>query len=384
MPSAYFDNNGTTQMLPQVLEAMRPFLGESFGNPSSVYARGREARAAVEAARESVAHLLGCAAREVVFTSGGTEADNAAIVGMVAAGDHVITSTIEHDAVLNCCAYLKRMGVAITAVPVNRQGRVDPDGVRAALRPETRLISVMLANNETGVLQPLEEIGRIAADADVWFHTDAVQAAGKIPISVDRIGCDLLAISGHKLHGPQGIGALYVRRNTPLRPIIHGGHQERGHRAGTENVPAIVGLGKAAELAAAGLADGTLDRIRTWRDRFEAQVLERVESTEVNGAGAPRVPNTSNIFFEYILGEALVVALDRHGIAASAGSACSAGSGEPSHVLAAMGLGATRARSSVRFSLGKLNSEADVEYLMSVLPGAVRDLREASPLYRRT
>jgi len=267
MQRVYFDNSATTPVLPEVLEAMRPYFGERFGNASSIHHHGQETRAAVETARASVAGLLGCRPSEVVFTSGGTEADNLAIFGILRPGDHVITSAVEHHAVLNACKHLESQGCAITCLPVDNQGRVDPDGVRSALRPTTRLITIMMANNETGVLQRVEDIAKIAAEADVYFHTDAVQAAGKVPLNVDNIGCDLLAISGHKLHAPQGVGALYVRKGTALEPMLYGGRHERSRRAGTENVPGIVGLGKAAGLAQARLAKS--DTTAKMRDRLE-------------------------------------------------------------------------------------------------------------------
>ncbi|PKU24919.1 cysteine desulfurase family protein [Telmatospirillum siberiense] len=382
MRIAYFDNNATTPPLPQVVDAMVSRLTDGFGNPSSSYRRGREAREAVETARGSVARLFGCAPSEVVFTSGGTEGDNSAILGLCGVGDHVITTAIEHDAVLNSCRALERLGGEVTRLPVGLSGQVDPDAVRRALRPNTKLISVMTANNETGVLQPVEEIGRLAAMADVWFHTDAVQAAGKVPLSVERFGCDLLCISAHKIHGPQGVGALFVRRGTPLKPLIHGGGQERGHRAGTENLPGIVGLGLAAEAALAGFEDGTVEWIRGWRDRLETAVLQSIDGATVNGGGAPRVGNTTSLSFNNVLAEAVVAALDQLGLSVSAGSACAAGSREPSHVLMAMGLGAVRARSSVRISIGKGNTADDVDYLLAVLPDAIRHLRASSPQRR--
>jgi cysteine desulfurase len=327
---------------------------------------------------------LGARSSEIVFTSGGTEGDNTAIFGMVAAGDHVITSAIEHHAVLNSCHRLEKLGVQVTYLPVDGQCLVSPDDVRRALRPNTKLISVMTANNETGVLQPVEEIGRLATEADVYFHTDAVQAAGKVPLDVQRMGCDLLAISGHKMHAPQGVGALYVRKGTLIEPLIRGGRHERSRRAGTENVPGIVGLGKAAEMALAGFGTGEMDTIGGWRDRVQSAVVETIEAVGVNGGGAPRVPNTTNIYFDYIEGEALIIALDLKGIAVSTGAACSSGAIEPSHVLTAMGLRADRARASIRFSLGKHNTADDVEYLLSVLPQTVARLRELSPLYNKT
>jgi len=383
MPRVYLDNNATTPVLPEIYEAMRPYFSEHFGNASSIHHHGQETRAAVERARESVASLLGCRASEVVFTSGGTEADNLAIFGVVEAGDHVINSTIEHHAVLNACKHVESEGCEVSYLPVDGRGLVDPDQVRRALRPNTKLITIMLANNETGVLQPAEEIGRIADEANVYFHTDAVQAAGKIPLDVNRIGCDLLSISGHKMHAPQGVGALYVRKGTALEPILHGGRYERSRRAGTENVPGIVALGKAAELAAKGLSDGTIEQIEAMRDRIEKTILPNTQATGVNGQGAPRVPNTTNIYFDYIEGESLVIALDLKGLAVSTGAACSSGAIEPSHVLTAMGLRPDRARASLRFSLGKQNSEQDVEFALSLLPEVVGRLRELSPVYNK-
>ncbi|HJS98916.1 MAG TPA: cysteine desulfurase family protein [Terriglobales bacterium] len=375
----YFDNNATTPVLPEVLEAMRPYFSERFGNASSIHHHGQETRAAVERARESVAALLGCRASEVVFTSGGTEADNLAIFGVVKPGDHLITSTIEHHAVLNSGKRLEEMGCEVTYVPVDGRGLIDPQDVRRALRPNTRLITIMLANNETGMLQPVEEIGRIAAEADVNFHTDAVQAAGKVPLDVKRIGCDLLSISGHKMHAPQGIGALYVKKGTQLQPLLYGGSHERSRRAGTENVPAIVALGKAAEIALRGFSDGSVQQIVELRNRLQAGVLEVVNSADVNGREAQRVPNTANIFFDYIEGEALVIALDLKGLAVSTGAACSSGAIEPSHVLTAMGLRPERARASIRFSLGKQNTAEEVELALALIPQAVARLRELSP-----
>ncbi len=343
----YLDNNATTPVLPEVQKAMQPYFGEHFGNASSIHHHGQETRAAVERSRDAVATLLGCRASEIVFTSGGTEADNLAIFGVMNGGGvehaggqvkaHVITSTIEHHAVLNACRHLEEQGCEATYVPVDGRGVVDPEDVKRALRPNTKLISIMLANNETGVVQPVREIGRIAAEADVYFHTDAVQAAGKIPVGVDEIGCDLLTISGHKLHGPQGVGALYVRKGIKLEPMLYGGRHERSRRAGTENVPGIVGLGKAAELARAGLERGDDSKVAALRDRLESELLG-IEACGVNGAVATRVPNTSNVYFDGIDGEALVIALDLKGLAVSTGRsvffrrdrafACSDGDGD--------------------------------------------------------
>ncbi len=384
MRRVYLDNNASTPVLPEVLEAMLPFFSEHAGNASSIHHHGQETRAAVERARESVAALLGCRASEIVFTSGGTEADNLAIFGLARASDHAISSTIEHHAVLNSCKQLEAFGCEVTYVPVDGRGLVDPEDVRRALRPNTRLITIMMANNETGVLQPLEEIGRIASEADIYFHTDGVQAAGKVPVNVNNIACDLLSISGHKIHAPQGVGALYVRKGTLLQPMLHGGRHERSRRAGTENVPGIVGLGKAAELAMEAFRRGDDEKMAAMRDRIQQTILCEVEATGVNGEGAPRVPNTTNIYFDYIEGEALVIALDLKGLAVSTGAACSSGALEPSHVLMAMGLQPDRARASLRFSLGKQNTPEDVEFALSLIPSTVARLRELSPVYNKT
>ena len=384
MRRVYLDNNATTPVLPEVFEAMQPYFAEHFGNASSIHHHGQETRAAVERARESVATLLGCRASEIVFTSGGTEGDNLAISGLTRTGDHIISSTIEHHAVLNSCKHLEAMGCEVTYIPVDGRGLVDPDDVRRALRPNTKLITIMMANNETGVLQPVEEIGKIAAEADVYFHTDAVQAAGKVSIEVKRIGCDLLSISGHKLHAPQGVGAIYVCKGTILQPMFYGGSHERSRRAGTENVPGIIGLGKAAELAREALERGDLERMSVMRDRIEETILSQVEATGINGAGAPRVPNTTNIHFDYIEGEALVIALDLKGLAVSTGAACSSGAIEPSHVLTAMGLPPEIARASLRFSLGKQNTKDDVQFALDLVPQTVARLRELSPVYNKT
>ena len=392
MRRVYLDNNATTPVLPEVLEAMRPYFGEHFGNASSIHHHGQETRAAVERARESVAALLGCRASEVVFTSGGTEGDNLAIFGLARASDHVITSTVEHHAVLNACKHLAKdrgkypdtfpemPGCEATYIPVDGRGLVDPADVKRAIRPNTKLITIMLANNETGVLQSVAEIGKIAAEADIYFHTDAVQAAGKIPIDVNAIGCDLLTISGHKVHGPQGVGALYVRKGTRLEPMLHGGSHEHSRRAGTENVPGIVGLGKAAELAVAGFERSDDLTVAAARDKLERELLQ-IEGTGLNGGGAPRVPNTTNIYFDGIEGEALVIALDLKGLAVSTGAACSSGAIEPSHVLTAMGMSRGRAKASIRFSLGKQNTVEDVDFALSLVPGSVGRLRDLSPMW---
>ncbi len=384
MHRIYLDNNATTPVLPEVFEAMRPYFGDQFGNASSIHHHGQNTRAAVEDARESVAALLGCRAAEIVFTSGGTEADNLAISGLIGAGDHVITSSIEHSAVLQTCRHLEEMGAELTVVPVDARSLVDPADVQRALRPNTKLISVMTANNETGVLQPVEEIGKIAADAGVCFHTDAVQAAGKVSIDVIRIGCHALSISGHKIHAPQGVGALYVKKGTRLRPMFYGGRHERSQRAGTENVPGIVGLGKAAQIARAAFDRGDDRKMSAMRDRLQQGILAQIEDAGVNGEGAARVPNTSNIHFDQIDGEAMVIALDLRGVAVSTGAACSSGAIEASHVLLAMGLRPDQARASIRFSLGKQTVAEDVDYALALVPETVARLRELSPSFRKT
>jgi cysteine desulfurase len=330
-----------------------------------------------------VASLLGCRPSEIVFTSGGTEGDNLAIAGLTSAGDHVITSSIEHHAVLNASKHLEEDGCEVTYVPVDCRGLVDPGDVRRALRPKTTLVSIMMANNETGVLQPVEEIGKIVAEADVYFHTDAVQAAGKVPIDVSRIGCDVLSISAHKMHAPQGVGALYVRKGTRIQPLFYGGRHERSRRAGTENVPGIVALGKAAELAMKGFESGDDKKMSALRDRLQQGILTQVEEAGVNGHDAPRVPNTSNIYFDHIEGESMVISLDLKGLAVSTGAACSSGAIEPSHVLIAMGLRHDQARGSIRFSLGKQNTEEEIEIALALVPETVARLRELSPTHRK-
>jgi cysteine desulfurase len=374
----YCDANATTPLLPEVMEAMRPYLMEEFGNASSIHLQGQRARKAVDGAREMLAAFFHCREAEVVFNSGGTEGDNTAIFGLVRAGDHLITTAIEHSAVLRAAERVAERGAEVTFVAPRTDGLIDPEEIRRAVRPHTRLISVMLANNETGLLEPVEEIGKIAAEADVFFHIDAVQGAGKVEFDVRRFGCHLCSISAHKMHGPKGVGAMYVRRGTPLEPLIVGGSHERRQRAGTENVPGIVGLGKAAELAMETLTDGTVERIAGLRDRLEAGVL-RIAGTGVNGAGAPRVANTTNIRFEQVEGEALVIALDLKGVAVSGGSACHSGSTEPSHVLMAMGLDKNAARASLRFSLLRTATEEDVEHVLRVVPQAVEHLRALAP-----
>ncbi|HUV97407.1 MAG TPA: cysteine desulfurase family protein [Acidobacteriaceae bacterium] len=384
MRRVYCDANATTPLLPEVFEAMRPYWIDHFGNASSIHLQGQRARTALDQARATLATFFNCREAEVVFNSGGTEGDNTAIFGLLRPGDHFITTAIEHSAVLRAADRVADRGVAVTLVPPQPSGLIDPEAIRAALRPETRLISVMLANNETGVLQPVEEIGGIAADAGVFFHIDAVQGAGKIPFDVKRIGCHMLSISAHKMHGPKGVGAMYVRRGTPIESLLVGGSHERRQRAGTENVPGIVGLGKAAELAMESLRDGTIDRLASLRDRLETGLLE-LAGTRVNGGWngeerAPRAANTTNISFDQVEGEALVIALDLKGVAVSGGSACHSGATEPSHVLMAMGLDKNAARASLRFSLLKTVADEDIDQILRVVPAAVDHLRALSPV----
>jgi cysteine desulfurase len=378
----YLDYNATTPVDREVLDAMLPYFSGSFGNASSIHSTGQRGRAAVDAARESVATLLGAKPSEIVFTCGGTEADNLALFGTVAPRvqprKHMVTTAIEHHAVLNSAQALERQGVDVTYVPVGRDGVVDPDEIREAIRPETVLISVMLANNETGTIQPIEEIGRIAADEDIYFHCDAVQAAGKLHLDVNRLDVDLLSISAHKIYGPKGVGALYVRTGTELEPIFHGGHHERDRRPGTENVPGIVGLGKAAELATKNLASDAA-RLADLRDRFESALLS-MPAVRVNGDPHHRVANTCNLSFDAAGGEALVIALDLQGISCSTGAACSSGAVAPSHVLTAIGLSPERARSSLRFSLGRPTTPEEIDRAIEIIPAVVERLRALSPL----
>ena len=383
MHRVYLDNNATSPLLPEVFEAMRPYFFDKFGNASSIHQQGQQARAAVEHAREHVADLVNCRPAEIVFTSGGTEGDNLALFGMLAPGDHVITSTVEHHAVLNACKRLEETGSEVTYLPVDARGHVDPDDLRRAIRAITKLISIIFANNETGVLQDVNAIGAIAAEADVYFHTDAVQAAGKVPIDVKEIRCDLLTMTAHKMHGPQGAGALFVRKGTVLQPLFYGGRHERSRRAGTENLPGIVGLGKAAEIARLGFSDGSVARVAALRDRLQTAILESMDQVVLNGDGAPRVPNTTNIVFECLEGEAMVIALDLKGLSVSTGAACSSGAIEPSHVLTAMGLTPDRARASIRFSLGKQSTAEDIDFALELIPEVVTRLRELSPVYKK-
>ena len=383
----YFDHNATTPVAPEVLEAMLPCFAEVYGNASSIHHYGQQAKARLEQARRQVAGLVGCRPNEIVFTSGGTEANNLAILGTVRAATtekrHAITSALEHPSVLDTCRSLEKEGVAVTYVRPGSDGVVAADDVRAALRPDTVLITIMHANNELGTVQPIREIAAIAREAGVVLHTDGVQSTGKIPVTVAELGVDFFSLSGHKIYGPKGAGALYVRRGSRLRPILYGGHHERDRRPGTENVPGAVGLGAAAELAQRQLTSEA-PRLAELRDRLERGLVERLDAVRINGGGAPRVPNTTNVCFDFVEGESMVIALDLRGMAVSTGSACSSGSVEPSHVLTAIGLSPERAKSSLRFSLGKQNTAAQVSGLLEAIAGVVDHLRALSPCLPRS
>ena len=383
----YFDHNATTPVSDEVLKVLIPALAGVYGNGSSIHYFGQVAKQHMEMARRTLATALGAGARELVFVSGGTEADNLAILGSVRANPaprrHVVTTSIEHVAVLNACAQLEREGVDVTYVPVGADGLVDPDDIRLALRPETVLVSVMHVNNETGVVQPVERIGTMVRELGVLFHSDGVQALGKVPVNLATLPVDFYSLSGHKLNAPKGVGALFVRRRTRLTPILFGGHHERDRRPGTENIPALVAFAHAVEYAVSTL-DDEAERIRELRDLLEEGIRERVPAVSVNGGSAPRSPNTTNICFEAIEGEAMVISLDLKGFADSSGSACSSGAVEPSHVLTAMGLPPDRARSSVRFSLGRGNSLDQVDALIDAVAESAAQLRKLSPSWKVT
>ena len=440
MRRIYLDANATTPLLPEVFEAMRPYWMEHYGNASSIHQHGQQARGAVEQSRAAIARLLRCLNSEIVFTSGGTESDNLALFGVLSPESthgepaHLITTTIEHHAVLHAAEALEKTGVEVTFLPSTSEGLIEPAALKAALRPNTKLVSIMFANNETGVIQPIHELAAIAHEAGSLFHTDAVQVTGKLPLDLSAGGAlknvDLLTFSGHKMYAPKGIGVLFVRKNVRLAPMMHGGTHERQRRAGTENVACIAGLGKAAELAQAWLnssaatepdalppkpgapsdtpggpsfaphAKGGLSRegatapahlnptegptqLAALRDRFEQGILSQIEETGVNGAGAPRVSNTSNLYFDHLEAEALVIALDLKGLSVSGGSACQSGAAEPSHVLTAMGLNPARARASIRFSLSRLTTQEEIDEALKIIPAAVARLRELSPAWNR-
>ncbi len=386
MKRVYLDHAATTPTDPEVVKAMSPYFTEVFGNPSSIHSFGQEAKAAIESARKRIASLIGAKPEEIVFTSGGTEADNFALKGVAFAnenkGNHIITTSIEHHAVIEPCKFLEKRGFKVTYLPVDKYGLVNPDDVKRAIDKKTILICVMHANNEIGTIEPIAEIGKIAKERGVYFHTDAVQTLGHLPINVDELNVDLLAMSGHKLYGPKGVGALYIRKGTRIISILHGGEQERRRRASTENVPGIVGFGKAVEIAEIEMEE-EIRRLTTLRDRLIKSILEKIDYSQLNGHPTQRLPNNVNVSIEFIEGESMLLNLDLAGIAASTGSACSSSSLEPSHVLLALGLTHELAHCSLRFTLGRQTTPEDIDYVLEVLPKVVSKLRAMSPLYKQ-
>jgi cysteine desulfurase len=386
MKRIYLDHAATTPTHPEVVQSMLPFFSESFGNPSSIHFFGQESRAAVDEARGMIAALIGAQSEEIIFTSGGTEADNLALKGVALAnrqrGNHIITTAIEHHAVLRSCSSLEELGFLVSHLPVDSYGLVDPDEVKKAIRPGTILVSIMHANNEVGTVQPVPDIATITRERGIYLHTDAVQTAGHLPVDVDALGVDLLSMSAHKLYGPKGIGALYVRRGTRIAPFMHGGGQERGLRASTENTPGIIGFGKAADLARKGAA-GEAGQLASLRDWLIQALLQGIPQLHLNGHPSQRLPNNVSLGIEFVEGEAVAISLDLEGIAASTGSACSSHDLEPSHVLVAMGVPAVLARGSIRFSLGRTTTQDDLRRVAEVLPRIVARLRSMSPLLER-
>jgi cysteine desulfurase len=381
----YVDNNATTQVSPEVLEEMLPYFSEFYGNPSSMHTFGGKVEQKITEARTRMASLLGASPEEIIFTSCGTESDSTAIRAAILSNPdkkHIVTSRVEHPAIKNHYEYLSKNGYRVTFVPVDRKGRLDLDYLYDNLGDDTALVSIMWANNESGVIFPIEEISKVVREKGIVFHTDAVQAVGKIPMDLKALEVDMLALSGHKLHGPKGVGALYVRRGTKFTPFMIGGHQERGRRGGTENVASIIGLGKAAELALAHLPDNDT-RVKPLRDKLENELLKRVPNTIINGDRNHRLPNTTSIAFEYVEGESILLMMDEFGICASSGSACTSGSLEPSHVLRAMGVPFTAAHGSVRFSLSKYNTEEEIDFIIEKLPPIIERLRELSPFWKK-
>jgi cysteine desulfurase len=384
MRSIYLDHNATTPVHSEVLEEMLPYLKEKFGNASSIHSFGREAKVALEDAREKVAKLFNCAPSEIYFTSGGTESDNLAIKGVAFAnrrkGKHIITSSIEHHAVLESCKYLQKEGFEITFLPVDKYGFVDPDEFGKNIRNDTILVSIMHTNNEIGTIQPLNELANITKEKGVYFHTDAVQSAGKIPLDTEKIPIDLASISGHKIYGPKGVGAIYIRKGVRITPLAHGGHHERSRRAGTENIPGIVGLGKAAEIALRDMED-QYRHLKSLTEAFFKKLHEKIVDISLNGHSEKRIPSTLNISFKGVEGESIILSLDMKGVAVASGSACTSGSLEPSHVLSALGIDPAIAQSSIRFGFGRGNTMEDVDYVCEVLPEIIERLRSMSPIY---
>ncbi|MDH3572897.1 MAG: cysteine desulfurase NifS [Desulfobacteraceae bacterium] len=385
MSVIYVDNNATTKVAPEVMEEMLPYFNEYYGNPSSMHTFGGMVEHKIVEARERLAKLLGASPEEIIFTSCGTESDSTAIRAAILSNPdkkHIITSRVEHPAVKNLYEYLSKNGYRVTFVPVDRKGRLDLDYLHKNLGEDTAIVSIMWANNESGVIFPIEEIGEVLKEKGIVFHTDAVQAVGKIPIDLKNTAVDMLSLSGHKLHGPKGVGALYVRKGTKYSPFMIGGHQEKGRRGGTENVASIIGLGKAGELAAANLLDENI-RVKRLRDKLEAELLNRIPNSIVNGDIENRLPNTTSIAFEYVEGEAILLMMDEYGICASSGSACTSGSLEPSHVLRAMGVPFTAAHGSIRFSLSIYNTEEEIDFIIEKLPPIIARLRELSPFWKK-
>ena len=385
MKVIYVDNNATTMVAPEVLDAMLPYFSTNYGNPSSMHSFGGNVAGAIETARENVANLIGAAPQEIVFTSCGTESDGTAIRAAIEsypAKKHLVTSRVEHPAIKNLYEALSKKGYRTTFVPVDHSGRLDMDYLYDSLSDDTAIVSLMWGNNETGVLFPIEEISREVKSRGILFHTDAVQAVGKLPINVGETGVDMLSLSGHKFHSPKGIGALYIRKGTKFSPFMIGGHQEKGRRGGTENTASIIGLGKAAELAGAHLAENGYERISRLRDRLEQTLLDKVSNALINGDPANRLPNTTSVAFEYVEGEAILLMMNEYGICASSGSACTSGSLEPSHVLRAMGVPFTAAHGSIRFSLSIYNTEAEIDFIVENLPPIIERLRKMSPFWQ--
>jgi cysteine desulfurase len=385
MKVIYVDNNATTMVAPEVLDAMMPYFSTNYGNPSSMHSFGGNVAGAIETARENVANLIGATPEEIVFTSCGTESDGTAIRAAIESNPdkkHLVTSRVEHPAIKNLYEALSKKGYRATFVPVDNSGRLDTDYLYNSLSDDTAIVSLMWGNNETGVIFPIEEISNEVKNRGIIFHTDAVQAVGKIPIKVGQTGVDMLSLSGHKFHSPKGIGALYIRKGTKFSPFMIGGHQEKGRRGGTENTASIIGLGKAAELAAAHLAENGYERVSKLRDRLERTLLEKVSNALINGDPANRLPNTTSVAFEYVEGEAILLMMNEYGICASSGSACTSGSLEPSHVLRAMGVPFTAAHGSIRFSLSRYNTEDEIDVILEKLPPVIERLRELSPFWK--